>query len=221
MPDEGSASVDVTPAFAVPVCHARLEGCERLNRELEQLFLARENSEFRNPAPSHNPQPEMFESRFDLFTWPQPCIQELRQFVLEAVFRAAMGASQMPTQEFSRLRLSNHTWFHITRDSGHFVAHNHALASWSAVYCVKDGAALAGASSGGLLRLFDPRMGADAFLDLANQRLRQPFAVGDLELQLRPGQLVVFPSYLFHEVSPYYGPDTRITVASNCWFELP
>jgi len=21
--------------------------------------------------------------------------------------------------------------------------------------------------------------------------------------------------------SPYYGPDTRITVASNCWFELP
>jgi len=48
--------------------------------------------------------------------------------------------------------------------------------------------------------------------------LRQPFIVGDLDLQLQPGQLVVFPSYLFHEVTPYYGPDTRITVASNCWF---
>ncbi len=213
--------MEILPAFAVPVCHARLEACDRLNRELEELFLARETQEFRNPAPSHNPQPEMFESRVDLFTWPEPCVQELRKFVLEAVFRAAMAASEMPREEFARLRLSNHTWFHITRHSGYFVSHNHALASWSAVYCVKEGADPAGAPRGGLLRLFDTRAGADAFLDAANQRLRQPFGVGDLELQLRPGQLVVFPSYLFHEVSPYYGPDTRITVASNCWFDRP
>jgi len=86
------------------------------------------------------------------------------------------------------------------------------------VYCVKDGVTPGGANNGGLLRLFDTRVGADAFLDVANQRLRQPFIVGDLDLQLQPGQLVVFPSYLFHEVTPYYGSDTRITVASNCWF---
>ena len=116
------------------------------------------------------------------------------------------------------MRLDNHTWFHITRRNGFFVSHNHALASWSAVYCVTDGAEATGASAGGLLRLFDPRTGADAFLDRAIQRLRQPFIVGDLELQLQPGQLVVFPSYLFHEVSPYTGTGTRITVASNCWF---
>ena len=213
--------MEILPAFAVPICHARLEACDRLNRELEELFLGRETQEFRNPAPSHNPQPEMFESRVDLFTWPEPRVQELRKFVLEAVFRAAMAASEMPREEFARLRLSNHTWFHITRHSGYFVSHNHALASWSAVYCVKEGADPAGAPRGGLLRLFDTRAGADAFLDAANQRLRQPFGVGDLELQLRPGQLVVFPSYLFHEVSPYYGPDTRITVASNCWFDRP
>ena len=48
--------------------------------------------------------------------------------------------------------------------------------------------------------------------------MRQPFAVGNLDLQLQAGQLVVFPSYLFHEVTPYYGTDVRITVASNCWF---
>ena len=59
---------------------------------------------------------------------------------------------------------------------------------------------------------------SDAFLDAANTHLKPPFAVGNLDLQLQAGQLVVFPSYLFHEVTPYYGPDTRITVASNCWF---
>ena len=208
--------MEVIPAFAVPVCHDRLKDCDRLNRELELLLLARETPEYRNPTPSHNPQAEMFESRFDLFTWPEPCIQELRKFMLESVFRAAMAASETAREEFARLRLNNHTWFHITRTSGYFVAHNHALASWSAVYCVKGGSH--DAPRGGLLRLFDTRTGADAFLDLANQRLRQPFVVGDIELQLQPGQLVVFPSYLFHEVTPYYGSDTRITVASNCWF---
>jgi len=211
--------MEVTAAFAVPLCHARLEACDRLNRELEQLFLSRETQEYRNPAPSHNPQAEMFESRVDLFTWPESCIQELRQFVLESVFRAAMAASATVPAELARLRLNNHTWFHITRHSGYFVAHNHALASWSAVYCVKDGTDPAGAPCGGLLRLFDTRVGADAYLDLANQHLRRPFIVGDLELQLQPGQLVVFPSYLFHEVTPYYGADVRITVASNCWFD--
>ena len=210
--------MEITPAFAVPICHAKLELCERLNRELERLLLARETPEFRNPAPSHNPQAEMFESRVDLFTWPEPCIQELRNFVLESVFRVAMAASEMPREEFARLRLNNHTWFHVTRHSGYFVSHNHALASWSAVYCVTGGAEPAGAPRGGVLRLFDTRVGADAFMDLANQRLRHPFVVGDLELRLEPGQLVIFPSYLFHEVTPYYGPDARITVASNCWF---
>ena len=155
--------VELTAAFAVPIGHARLEACDRLNRELEQLFLARETPEYRNPAPSHNPQAEMFESRFDLFTWPEPCIQELRNFMLDAVFRVAMAASETAPEEFARLRLNNHTWFHITRHTGHFVAHNHALASWSAVYCVKDGTDAAGAPRGGLLRLFDTRGGADAF----------------------------------------------------------
>src|SRR6476660_9830551 len=126
--------MEVIPAFAVPVCHTLLEQCEPLNRELEQLFLARETQEYRNPMPSHSPQPEMFESRVDLFTWPEPCIQQLRGFVLEAVFRVAMAASESAREDFSRLTLNNHTWFHVTRHSGYFVAHNHALASWSAVY---------------------------------------------------------------------------------------
>ena len=205
--------MEFTAAFAVPIGQSRLEPCDRLNRELEQLFLARETKEYLNPAPSHNPQPEMFESRVDLFTWADPCVQELRTFMLESVFRVAMAASQTAREEFARLSLNNHTWFHITRHTGYFVAHNHALASWSAVYCVKDGADAAGATRGGLLRLFDTRGGADAFLDPANQRLRPPFIVGDLELQLRPGQLVVFPSYLFHRTLRYAGSGERISIS--------
>jgi hypothetical protein len=38
-----SPSVTVRPAFAVPIGEVRLASCERLNGELEALFLAREN----------------------------------------------------------------------------------------------------------------------------------------------------------------------------------
>ena len=63
-----------------------------------------------------------------------------------------------------------------------------------------------------------PRHWPDSYLDAANRRLRTPFALKPREMRLEEGQVVVFPSYVFHEVTPFYGRDTRITVATNCWF---
>jgi predicted 2-oxoglutarate/Fe(II)-dependent dioxygenase YbiX len=70
----------------------------------------------------------------------------------------------------------------------------------------------------GLLRFFDPRQGADAYSDPTNLNLLPAFAPRSIQMRLEAGALIVFPSYLFHEVAPFYGRDTRITVASNCWF---
>ena len=210
--------VVLKPVFAVPFGEARLPGCERLNQELESLFLAREDEEHRNPMPSHVPQDETFESRFNLFRWTEPCVQELRQFVLETVLETVRQATLLTPEELARLALHNHTWFHITRYAGSFVSHNHPMASWSAVYCVRRGETPAAHSGSGALRLFDPRSGAGAYRDPGNARLRAEFAPAVLELELTEGQTVVFPSYLFHEVAPFYGRDVRITVATNCWF---
>jgi len=208
----------LSPVFAVPLLEARLDACERLNGELESLLLQRETDEYRNPTPSHVPQAETFESRFNLFRWPEPCVQELRQFMLDAVMRAVIQTSSVTVEELSRRSLRNHTWFHISRYAGSFVAHNHPLASWSGVYCVRAGQAVADHPQSGLLRLFDPRQGALGYLDIGNARLHAPFALKPMEFRLRAGDLLLFPSYLFHEVTPFYGPDTRITIATNCWF---
>jgi uncharacterized protein (TIGR02466 family) len=205
--------------FAVPFGECHLSPCEPLNQELEQLFLARESAEYKNPTPSHIPQAETFESRFNLFRWPETCVQQLRQFMLDAVARMVMETGTLRPQELSRLKFQNHTWFHISRYAGSFIAHNHPLASWSAVYCVRAGETPADRPQSGLLRFLDTRQGADAYLDPANATLHRPFALRSLEVRLTPGQLIIFPSYVFHEVAPFYGRDTRITVASNCWFE--
>ena len=208
----------VRPVFAVPLAEGRFPQPARLNRELETLMLARETDEYRNPSPSHTPQAETFESRFNLFRWTEPCVQELREFVLGGVARVAAQASELPPARFAQLTMHNHTWYHVSRYAGSFVAHNHPFASWSAVYCVRAGEAVPEHPDSGLLRLFDPRSGANGYLDGANRQVRAPYAVKPLELRLEEGQLVIFPSYLFHEVTPFYGRDTRITVATNCWF---
>lgn len=211
-------SVRLSAVFAVPLGEARLAGCERLNRELEALFLAREDDAHKNPSPSHIPQAETFESRFNLFRWPDPCVQELRQFMLDAVARTVVEATALRAEDIGRLKFQNHTWFHISRYAGSFIAHNHPLASWSAVYCVRAGEVVPAHPESGVLRLLDPRQGANAYSDPANAQMRPAFALRPLEVRLAAGKLVVFPSYLFHEVAPFYGRDTRITVASNCWF---
>jgi uncharacterized protein (TIGR02466 family) len=211
-------SVKLSPAFAVPFAAAHLQSCERLNRELEALFLAREDEEHKNPTPSHVPQAETFESRFNLFRWPDSCVQELRDFMLNAVARTVIEATKLREEDVAHLNFQNHTWFHITRYAGSFVAHNHPMASWSAVYCVRPGEEVREHPNSGVLRILDPRQGADAYSDPTNAQLRPAFALRSLEVRLVAGELVIFPSYLFHEVAPFYGRDRRITVATNCWF---
>jgi hypothetical protein len=208
----------ISSAFAVPFGEARLAACERLNRELETLFLARETDEYRNRTPSHVPQQETFESRFNLFSWPERCVQELRSFMLDCVAQTVVQSSNVPPEELARLQIHNHTWYHVTRHAGSFVAHNHPHASWSAVYCVRAGERLADRPDSGLLRFLDTRPGSDGYLDVANRHLRAPFALKPREVRLEAGQVIVFPSFAFHEVAPFYGRDTRITVATNCWF---
>jgi uncharacterized protein (TIGR02466 family) len=211
-------ALKVSPVFAVPFGEVHLPACNRLNRELEALFVASATEEHRNPTPSHIPQEETFESRFNLFRWPDKCVQELRQFVLNAVGQMVIETTSLRAADLAHLQFHNHTWFHISRYAGSFIAHNHPLASWSAVYCVRAGESATDHPDSGVLRFHDTRQGANAYADAVNMALQRPFALRPVEIHLVEGQLLIFPSYVFHEVAPFYGRDRRITVASNCWF---
>ena len=50
--------------------------------------------------------------------------------------------------------------------------------------------------------------------------MRGPFGNGIRHVKFEPGQLVLFPSWILHDVKPYEGEGERITVAFNCWFSL-
>jgi uncharacterized protein (TIGR02466 family) len=209
--------LNVFPLFAAPIATRELRGAEALNAELETLLLARENEQHRNPYPTHFPQREVFESNFDLFRSPEPCVQSLRRFVMESVAELVADLNGYSAADMSKLQLHNHTWFHVSRQGGSFVAHNHPMASWSTVYCVCGGEQSPERRDSGVLRFLDHRPGSNMFMDPGNVKLKVPFNFGHYSMRLAAGQLVLFPSYLVHEVATFMGGDTRITVASNCW----
>ncbi|MBA2239499.1 MAG: hypothetical protein H0W24_12510 [Lysobacter sp.] len=211
----------ITPAFAVPFAQDFLSDAT-LNEQLRTLLLSREaqGKRYANPNPSLQQQPGVFESDFELFSWPEACIQQLRTFCWATLGRTIQELNDYSAQEMQRLQIFSHTWFHVTRNGGFTILHTHPMASWSGVYCVTPGETPADRPESGVLRFHNPHHYSNYFLDAGNLRLKSPYHHGTWNLRLQPGQLVLFPSWLQHEVMPFYGNDERITIAFNCWFGM-
>ncbi len=130
-------SLQIVPAFSIPMGFAKLEDCTALNAELRSLFLARTaQPEYANPDIYTHRNPALFESNFRLFEWPQPVIQKLRTFCLQHLYGLIRELNGYDTATLSRLHSSEQAWFHVTKKGGYFGPHNHPLHSWSGVYCV-------------------------------------------------------------------------------------
>ena len=211
----------LSPVFAVPLAQAVHPEAESLNRQLKALLLAKEGlPHVANPNPSLKQQPGVFESDFNLFSWPDACVQALRLFCWTELGQVVRTLNGYSAEDMARLQIFSHTWFHVTRRDGFVIAHTHPMASWSGVYCVAAGERPADRPESGVLRFHNPHFYSNAFLDSGNAKLSAPYHHGTWNVPLESGQLVIFPSWLSHEVLPFYGSDERITIAFNCWFGM-
>lgn len=202
----------------MPFATVAMPGAEGLCSELAELFLQREaeGARYRN-ATVRDAQQGVFESRFDLHTWPDAPVQKLFGFIHTALASTVHQLSAYTPQQFGQLAFDYHSWFHVTRHGGHQGVHNHPMASWSGIFCVDAGDSPAGREDSGSVRFLDTRVGAEMYLDAGNENLRGPFRQGGFRYTHAPGRLVMFPSYVYHEVFPYWGARPRIVVAFNAW----
>jgi uncharacterized protein (TIGR02466 family) len=208
----------IQPLFPVPFAFDTHPDPIRLNAALRELFLAHDRDADRNPVPYTERNAALFESRFDLFRWPQPEIAELREFCLSRTLQLVQQINQHPPEVMRQLRVGVESWFHVTRRHGWFGTHNHPNASWSGVYCVDAGRVDAGSEDSGKLTFLHPNPEAGMHTDMGNESLVPPFHVAHASYLLQAGQLVLFPSWLMHHVTPFVGDGERITVAFNCKF---
>jgi len=211
--------------FSNPIYSTRYPQPELFNSALKKFILGQEShgEKYRNPnyIPDHNRsnQSGVFESSFDLFKDPDAGIQELKKFFLYGVLHAVAETNGYSMQQCETLRVMTDAWYHVTRFGGYISSHTHPNATWSAIYMVDPGEQPADMPMGGMLNFKDPRVTANMYLDPGNQSWKKPYHLGSINYELRPGDLLVFPSYLQHEVKPYFGQRPRITVAANCSFK--
>lgn len=214
--------LQVTPFFAVPFGFSKLEDCASLNAELRELFVTRAalGSQYSNPRPLTQRNAAVFESNFQLFRWPEACVQRLKEFCWQQLLAMVKELNGFEAGALQRLKIYSDSWFHVTRRGGFFALHNHPMASWSGVYCVDPGNQEGASPDSGLLSFVNPAIASAMYLDPSTANLRGPFSYNIRHVRLEPGQLVLFPSWVLHDVKPYDGERERITVAFNCWFGL-
>jgi uncharacterized protein (TIGR02466 family) len=214
--------VQVQPFFAIPFGFAQLENCAPLNAALRTLFLQRaaEGAKYANPRPLTQRNGQVFESEFQLFQATEPAVQQLKQFCWSSLLGLIAELNKYDAATMRRLLIYSDSWFHITRRGGFFGLHNHPNASWSGVYCVSPGEHDADKADSGLLSFVGPSTLSSMHVDAANANIRGAFGSGIRHVKFEPGQLVLFPSWILHDVKPFEGEGERITVAFNCWFSL-
>ncbi|MGH8318270.1 MAG: putative 2OG-Fe(II) oxygenase [Steroidobacteraceae bacterium] len=213
---------DLMNMFAVPFAFSRYPDAPRLNSALRAFLLALERAGGAdNPRPLTYRNDALFESHFNLFRDPDPAVQELKRFCWDQLLAVIgrLNGYDLPTLE--RLQIYNDCWFHVTRRGGYFGLHNHPNASWSGVYCVDPGRHDPNKKMSGALSFVNPMITSAMHMDAGIARLQLPYAHHVANLNLEPGQLVIFPSWVLHDVKPFEGEGERITIAFNCWFTLP
>lgn len=205
--------------FATPIVSVPIPDAETLNRALVPLFLDKERAGDQHRHEMHIPTQRgpVFESRFDLFEWPDAPIQRLADEVHSVLFHLVGRLNGYSEADMARLVFYYDSWFHITRAGGYQSIHYHPRASWSGIYAVQPGDAVEERPESGQVKFYDPRGAVFMHMDPGNERLDPRYTATPVYLQHRPGQLVIFPSWLMHEVLPYLGRSERIVVAFNAW----
>jgi len=208
--------------FSVPFTFSRHPAHERLNPSLKRYIYAQEKGgAAANPRPLTQRNAALFESHFDLFRASDAAVQELKIFCWDQLFALIGRLNGYDPPTLKRLQIYNDSWFHVTRRGGFFGLHNHPNASWSGVYCVDPGKHDAGKKDSGLLSFVNPMIMSAMHMDAGVARMQLPYGYQIANVSLEAGQLVMFPSWVLHDVKPFEGDDERITIAFNCWFTLP
>ena len=157
--------ISIAHMFTVPVAVHDIPDCAPLNAELTQFLLSREQPQYANQPLSPQMHKGVFESVTGVLQWQEPCVEKLRAAVMATVARVVAEISGYGTEELTRLGVLTQSRFHVMRRGGGTLAHNQAMASWSAVYCVSPGDTLADHPESGSLCVLDPRVPLNSYVD--------------------------------------------------------
>ena len=194
-------SQNILPLYATPLVNSRLQNHESLNKKLLSYILDCEQ----RSAGVVKSNVGGWHSELDFFDTDNPAIGELHQQLTELV----KGLVKETSRQQSADSITLQGWANVLRYGQYNCAHCHPNALWSGVYYVTGNATLAEHPFSGKMELMDPRPGASLTFDDSST------LYGRYLINPVPGQVLLFPGWLQHQVHPYFADDVRISIAFN------
>ena len=192
------------PFFSTPVLFYEWPDSDALNAELGALVLAKEAAE----AGLERSNVGGWHSQGNIFDWDAAPVREIETRVMRALL--ALGGALMPG-EAQKLSYDYHLfgWANVNRHGDYNRVHNHPNWVWSGIYYVTNGEPDPDDGFNGRLELLDPRTPLISVQGL--NRDDNPV------IEPGPGRMLIFPSWLNHQVHPFFGKGERISIAFNAF----
>jgi uncharacterized protein (TIGR02466 family) len=186
--------------FPIPVCVFRWPEAEKLKNQIVGAVRQRQVS----PGLVRTNR-NGWHSSTDLPSWPEPAVQALTRWTARCTEQATMSTyhGNRPVS-FDAWRMNG--WANVNPPGGYNRLHNHARRNWhwSACYYVELGD-IPAANAGGAL----------VFVERATGLVPTGAPPRTFRFVPQEGMLIIFPSWLHHEVEPHEAGSDRISIAFN------
>ena len=202
-------NVAVRGLFATPVAALEVPEAEAINAALLDIILER-----RAATPSvQASNAGGWHSDREILAWGGAPVERIVELAKGMAGQLTADRQGNPIRPAWKVQ----AWANVNTSGHANVAHYHAGSFWSGTYYVADGGCSTDHSLGGEFEMLDPRGAAPAMYAPALKFAGEDGAsVGGAEIiRPKPGLLFLFPSWLMHQVRPYRGTGTRISIAFN------
>ncbi|MEM9145970.1 MAG: TIGR02466 family protein [Pseudomonadota bacterium] len=199
----------VGKAFATPIAAYVWPDSAALNAALRAQILEREGK----GAGLAKSNLGGWHSEADLLLWGGQAVAVLQQRMLRMAAEAT-GQSLRGTSA-QRFHFAVEAWANVSRDGNYNSVHAHPGAHWSGVTYVSIGEPDAEVPMNGHIEFIDPRTGP-GILPLPAGTFEERNIIAPVE-----GMMLLFPSWLKHQVHPFRGRGERISIAFNVRISKP
>jgi hypothetical protein len=205
----------VVPILATPLGRAALADGPQLNAVLAPWLR---ELRARDPTPRGNAL--VYRSADDLFDRSELFVKKLATDMMRGVYDVIASISELSEDDLKSLRPEGRGWFTIIDQFGALPAANHPLTAWCAVYCITSPPPSTHRQDSGALRFYQSGLGT-MLQDATNSPLRMPFHTGHYSWRPTPGEMVIFPAHVFHEIALLHDPGPMMLATLRLRFVAP